>query len=96
MKQEITMRIENLDDVAEFARTVIRNGVNLHPDDDFRNYVNIETGKPTYTEENALEYNRDMANAFSVCDKCGVDIYGFIQKIFLVETGLDRLIPMPE
>lgn len=27
MKQEITMRIENLDDVAEFARTVIRNGI---------------------------------------------------------------------
>jgi len=96
MKQELTMRIENLDDVAEFARTVIRNGVNLHPDDDFRNYVNIETGQQTYTEEEASAHNRDMANAFSVCDKCDVDIYGFMQKILLVETGLDRLIPMPE
>ncbi|NTW70058.1 MAG: hypothetical protein HGB23_09470 [Chlorobiaceae bacterium] len=90
------MRIENLDDVAEFARTVIRNGVNLHPDDDFRNYVNLETGQQTYTEEEASAHNRDMVNAFSICEKCGVDIYGFMQKIMLVETGLDRLIPMPE
>jgi len=96
MKQEITMRIENLDDVAEFAGTVIRSGVNLHPDDDFRNYVNLETGQPTYTEKEAMANNRDMASAFRVCDKCGVDIYGFMQKIFLVQTGLDRLIPMPE
>ena len=27
--------IENLHDVAEFTRSVVRNGVNLHPDDDF-------------------------------------------------------------
>jgi hypothetical protein len=96
MKQDIIMRIENLDDVAEFARTVIRNGVNLHPDDDFRNYVNLETGQPTYTDEEAFALNRQMTEAFSICDKCGVDIYGFMQKIFLVETGLDSLIPMPD
>jgi hypothetical protein len=90
------MNIKNLADVAEFARTVIRNGVNLHPDDDFRNYVNLETGKNTYTDKEALTLNRHMAKAFRICNKYGVDIYGFMQKIFLQETGLDRLIPMPD
>jgi hypothetical protein len=87
--------IENLNDVAEFTRSVVRNGVNLHPDDDFLNYINLKTGEPTYTKEEAEVLNQLMTNAFEICEKYGVDIYGFMGEIFLRETGLDKIIPLP-
>ena len=87
--------IENLHDVAEFTRSVVRNGVNLHPDDDFLNYINLKTGEPVYTKEEVEFLNQLMINAFEICEKHGVDIYGFMGEIFLQETGLDKIIPLP-
>lgn len=87
--------IENLHDVAEFTKSLVRNGVNLHPDDDFLNYINIKTGEPVYKKEEAEALNQLMTNAFEICEKYGVDIYAFMGEIFLQETGLDKIIPLP-
>ena len=41
--------------------------INFHPDDDFRDYVNYETGGRTMDDEQASLYNRLMDEAFDIC-----------------------------
>jgi len=88
-------KIENLEDVAEFMHNLIKEGVNAHPDEDFKNYVNFETGTDTFTESEADHRNKLMESSFDICEKEGVDIYSFMQEIFLKDTGLDKYIPLP-
>lgn len=88
MKHDRTMRIESMEDVAAFARSVIRDGVNYHPDTDFLDYVNIEKGGATYTLEEASALNKNNGKAFGLCRKQDVDIYEFLLPVFLEETGL--------
>jgi hypothetical protein len=88
-------KIENLEDVAEFMHNLVEEGVNAHPDEDFRNCVNMETSKDTFTESEADHRNELMEASFDVCEKEGVDIYSFMQEIFLKDTGLDKYIPLP-
>lgn len=40
-------------DVVAFAKQLIKEGVNFHPDDDFKNYINLETNERTYSTEEA-------------------------------------------
>jgi hypothetical protein len=87
--------INNIDDVKIFTKQLIAEGVNLHPDDDFHLYVNIETGEPTYVREDAILRNKLMMGAFEICELFNEDIYDLMQEIYLVETGLDKYIPLP-
>jgi len=87
--------IQTIEDVESFSRLLIAEGANFHPDDDFATYVNIETGEPTYTPEEAELRNALMNRAFEVCDINGVDIYNVTMEVFLKETGLDKYIPLP-
>lgn len=57
--------------------------VSFHPDDDFADYVNMETGEPTFTPDEVLLYNRLMDESFEVCEKNNVEIY---------ELGLNKLL----
>jgi hypothetical protein len=70
-------------------------GLNYHPDDDFNNYVNTETGEASYTPEEALLRNELNEQCFEVCDQNGADLYDIAHEIFLKETGLDNFIPLP-
>lgn len=88
-------KIRSLNDVAEFVVQLVAEGLNYHPDDDFENYVNIETGEPSYTPDEALLRNRLNAQCFEVCEKAGADIYDISMEIFLKQTGLDKFIPLP-
>jgi hypothetical protein len=88
-------RIETIDDVACFAQAIIEEGVNLHPDNDFSEYVNDATNENTYSETEAEMRNELMRQAFAVCENNGVDIYSFMCEIFLKVTGLDQYIPLP-
>lgn len=88
-------KIENLEDIVEFMHTLIEEGVNAHPDDDFRNYVNFETGADTFTESEADHRNELMETSFDICENEGVDIYSFMQEIFLKDIGMDQFIPLP-
>ena len=87
--------IKNTNDVADFAKQIIGEGVSFHPDDDFNDYVNFKDDKPTYTKEEADLRNDLMSKCFEVCEKEGVDIYDVTLEVSLIETGMDKFIPLP-
>jgi hypothetical protein len=87
--------ILSIPDVELFMKQLVEEGTNAHPDDDFNNYVHMETGLPAYTPEEAEIRNRLMEQCFDVCEAAGQDIYSVMQEIFLIETGLDKYIPLP-
>ena len=88
-------KIETSEDVKAFAKQLIAEGVSFHPDDDFNDYVNFKENKPTYTKEEADFRNGLMNKCFEVCEKEGVDIYDVMHEVSLIETGMDKFIPLP-
>lgn len=89
------LEIKNLNDVIDFTKDLISEGTNVHPDEDFTNYINIETERPSYTKQEAELKNQLMNQCFEVCDSSNEDIYDLMQEIYLKETGLDKFIPLP-
>jgi len=87
--------IKTLDDVKIFTKQLVEEGTNVHPDEDFNNYVNLETGTDTYTSDEASLRNKLMEQSFQVCRLFHEDIYSIMQEIFLIETGMDKYIPLP-
>ena len=87
--------IKTLNDVKIFTKQLVAEGLNYHPDDDFENYVNIETGEPSYTSDEAVLRNRLNAQCFEVCESAGADLYNISMEVFLKQTGLDKYIPLP-
>ena len=87
--------IITLNDVKTFTKELVAEGTNVHPDEDFNNYVNLETGADAYTKDEAILRNKLMVQSFAICEKMGQDVYSIMQEIFLMETDLDRYIPLP-
>jgi len=87
--------IKTSEDVSAFVQQLVAEGLNYHPDDDFNNYVNIETGGLSYTPEEAQLRNKLNAQCFQVCADNHIDLYDFAQDVFLRQTGLDKFIPLP-
>jgi hypothetical protein len=68
--------IQSLSDVENFFKYLIeKEDLNLHPDDDFKNYINLETDLPTYSHEEAEFRNKLMEACFEICDQQEADIY---------------------
>ncbi|MBX2945314.1 MAG: hypothetical protein KF725_05735 [Cyclobacteriaceae bacterium] len=88
-------RINNPRDVIAFAKQLVEEGVNFHPDEDFRNYINIETSEPTYTEKEANMRNNLMTQCIATCEQNGIDVYDTMNEVLLLETGMDQIIPLP-
>jgi len=88
-------QIQTSDDVKAFAKQLIAEGVSFHPDDDFNDYVYFKEDKPCYSKEEADLRNALMNNCFEVCEKEGVDIYELMLEVTLIETGMDKFIPLP-
>ena len=88
-------QIKTTTDVVSFAKELIKEGVCFHPDDDFNDYINLETQNTTYTKEEADFRNNLMSQCFAVCEKNGIDIYDTMSEVTLKETGLDKFIPLP-
>jgi hypothetical protein len=88
-------KIEKLEDVAEFIHNLVEEGVNAHPDEDFSQYINIETDEPIYTSDESNLRNRLINKSFDVCEEAGIDIYDLTQEIYLKETRLNEFIPLP-
>lgn len=58
-----------IEDVKEFIRYVIKDcGVNWNPDDDASVYIDLETKKPTFTEEQVEIINRLTEECFDVAN----------------------------
>jgi hypothetical protein len=87
--------ILSLNDVNLFANDLIAEGINLHPDDDFHLFINLENKTPTFTRAEAEKRNHLMRQCFHVCDKYGADIYSLMSEVYLRATSLDTLIPKP-
>jgi hypothetical protein len=87
--------IQNLNDVNRFTKELIAEGITIHPDDDFRLYINLENGIPTYTKQEADIRNLLMSQCFSVYENNGADIYSLMSEVYLRETNLDKFIPKP-
>lgn len=87
--------INTTNDVIVYAMQLVKEGVNFHPDDDFDNYINLETRQPSYTKKEAELRNALMQQCFDVCQKNGIDIYDTMSEVVLKETGLDKFIPVP-
>lgn len=68
--------IECLNDVKTFFHHVIfERKVNIHPDNDFIDYISKDTRKPSFSQSEAALYNRLLKESFSVCQDNGADIY---------------------
>lgn len=68
--------MNNLTDVRNFIRQCTEElGMGFHPDTPFDDYVNVDTGLPTYTPEQAEERQLQMEQAMEWCDENHQDIY---------------------
>ena len=86
--------VNTIEDVSQFFKDLVSEGLNFHPDTTFEDYINEET-KPTYTKEQADLRDSLMSQAFDICYKSDIDIYDLSMEIFLLETGMDKFIPLP-
>lgn len=68
--------INTIEDVKLFAFQLISDeNLSFHPDNDFADYINMETGEATYSVEEVELRNNLMAKCFDICSKNEVDIY---------------------
>ena len=88
-------KINGLEDVILFIEQVIDEGTNIHPDDDFINYININTNERSYSKAEAIMRNQLMNECFIICNLEKKDIYALTNEVYLKRTGLDRFIPLP-
>lgn len=88
-------KIITIQDVKDFAKQLTAEGVSFHPDDDFKEYINFSSNEPIYSIEDAELRNNLMNDCFEVCEKAGADIYEIMFEELLIESGLDKIIPLP-
>lgn len=88
-------KILTIEDVKHFAKQLAAEGLSFHADDDFNDYVNFTNNTPSYNKEDAELRNKLMNECFDVCEKEGLDIYEIIMEELLLESGLDKIIPLP-
>lgn len=66
----------DIEEVEDFFRYLVNDRkVNLNPDDNFVDYVNLETKEPTFSEYEVRLFNEMMDEAFDFCEDNGYDIY---------------------
>ena len=58
-----------------FHHLVANRRANFHPDEDFMNYISIESKQPCFTKEEIAIYNFLKDESFAACDDEGVDVY---------------------
>lgn len=80
------LAIRNPHDVEEFTRMLVREGVTFHPDTDFNDYINIHSGKLTFTKKEAATLNQTLQKCFEVCESNSVDIYEIALEATISES----------
>ena len=88
-------KINKLSDVEDFAKNLVAEGTNFHPDDDFSEIVSVSDNKPAYSAKEAKLRNELMVECHRVCQENGLDAYEYLLEIYLRETKLDKFIPRP-
>jgi hypothetical protein len=73
--------IENLDDVRQYFKDLhVIYDNEFHPDDDFRDYTNVDNNS-TFTPEEAEYLNMIMIQCFDICNKNDVEIYNIAGEV---------------
>lgn len=85
-------QIKTINNVKEYAATLVSEGTSFHPDNDFNEYITLENGLPAYSKEEATLRNRLMDECFTICGTEGEDIYQIMLEVHLQETGLFNMI----
>jgi len=68
--------INTIEDIKLFAfQLVNEEKLSFHPDDDFADYINLETRESVYSEEEVQFLNQLMEKCFDICEQFGTDIY---------------------
>ena len=68
--------INTIEDVKLFAfQLVNEENLSFHPDDDFLDYINLNTKEPLYSAEEVSQLNIMMDKCFTLCEQAEVDIY---------------------
>lgn len=66
--------VTNIDEVKAFIEHIIVDcKVNWHPDDDASVYIELDTGEPTFTPEQAEIVNRMTDECFDVAEAASMD-----------------------
>ena len=64
------IEINTTEDVKLFAYQLVNEeNLSFHPDDDFEDYINLETKEPLYSTEECKQLNQLMYNCFSICQE---------------------------
>ena len=74
------IQIKTIKDIELFAKKLTNEGVAFHPDDDFNDYINFNTGENYYSKEEANYRNRLMDQCFQICNRLQIDIYEVMHK----------------
>lgn len=86
MRYDSNSHITSIEDVKAFFGYMINDlDVNLHADTPFCEYVNLETGEPTFTEGECRLYDRLMQESFDICGKNGDE--GLVYEILYVKAA---------
>lgn len=73
--------INTIEDVKLFAFQLVNNeNLSFHPDDDFSDYINLETKERLYSVEEAASLNQLMEKCFDICEQNDADIYELMGK----------------
>jgi len=76
--------VNTIEDVKLFAfQLVNEENLSFHPDDDFSNYINLETQEPLYSVEEVSILNKQMERCFDICNQFGADIYELMGRPLL-------------
>jgi hypothetical protein len=68
--------MKTLKDVKKFFDYLVEvEHVNFHPDEDFKNYISLETKKRVFNAKQIKHYNDLMNKAFLLCTTLNRDIY---------------------
>lgn len=79
-------RIQNIEDVKVFTRELLAEGINVHPDEDFHDFINADNSA-AFTPDEADKMNQLMDECFKICESAGEDIYGLVNEIFQQELA---------
>jgi hypothetical protein len=67
--------ITTIEHVEQFKNELVSKGCIFHCDDDFNDYINLDTRERSFTPDEADSLNDQMSQCFAVCEKLGLDIY---------------------
>lgn len=82
MIQTKNFNIETPHDVARFFFWLMFDcKVNFHPDENFNDYISLETNENPFNDKQTDMYNEIMDECFEVCEKYGRDIYEISIKV---------------